>query len=153
MEGDAFVRVAAESAEYNRTLVDVRPLYTVGRKQDDTRIPLRTVQAEVLAPFPQHGIVNNVRSPHVAIHGPWRFFSIGTGTGKGAVPSCGIEITEIHRFAVDGDFPRLVGVESVCRSYVDVIVPSVFTVPQGKDTPVQFCKSRVLAVAMWEPNM
>ena len=124
MEGDAFVRVAAESAEYNRTLVDVRPFYAVGREQDDTRIPLRTVQAEVLAPFPQHGIVNNVRSPHVAVYGPWRFFSIGTGTGKGAVPGCGIEITEIHRFAVDGDFPRLVGVESVCRSYV------------GRDCPV-----------------
>ena len=34
----------------------------------------------------------------------------------------------------------------------DVIVPSVFTMPQGKDTLVQFCKSRVLAVAMCEPK-
>ena len=52
-------------------------------------------------------------------------FSIGTGTGKGAVPSCGIEITEIHRFAENGDFPRLVSVESVRRSYV------------GRDCPVR----------------
>ena len=125
MERDALVRVAAESAEYYRTLIDVRPFYAVGREQNDTRIPLRAVQAEVLAPFSQHGIVNNVRSPHVAVYGPCCFFSIGTGTGKGAVPSCGIEITEIHRFAVNGDFPRLVSVESVRRIYV------------GRDCPVR----------------
>ena len=125
MEGDALVRVAAEPAEYHRTLVDVRPFYAVGGEQDDGGVPLRTVQAEVLAPFPKGGIVDDVGSPHVAVYRPRDFFAVRVGTGKGAVPSCGIEIAEIHRFAVNGDFPRLVSVESVRRSYV------------GRDCPVR----------------
>ena len=53
---------------------------------------------------------------------------------KRQVPSCGIEIAEIHRFAVNGDFPRLVSVESVRRSYV------------GRDCPVRIHRAPKMCI-------
>ena len=56
-----------EAADDDRCLIDVRARNVLRRQQDDARVPVRPVDAQVHAPQLQHGIVDDVGCPHVAV--------------------------------------------------------------------------------------